>query len=129
MPAPQTEDEIHDVNVRYHDAAAEHYDGKWGVDYGEVGRAQVLGKIHKLLGPSPGPFARALEVGAGTGYFSLHMMAAGVIGEVVATDISQGMVDVLRANAARMGLEVETAACPAEELAARLRASTEEAGR
>ncbi len=109
-------EEIHDVNVRYHDAAAASYDGKWGVDYGEVGRAQVLGKVHKLLGPSPGPFDRSLEIGAGTGYFTLHLLAAGVVRSAVATDISQGMVDVLQANAARMGLEVETAACAAEDL-------------
>jgi SAM-dependent methyltransferase len=112
-------EEIHDVNVRYHDAAAAGYDSKWGVDYGDVGRAQVLGKMHKLLGPDLGPparFERSLEIGAGTGYFTLHLLAAGVVRSAVATDISQGMVDVLRENAARMGLEVETAACPAEEL-------------
>jgi SAM-dependent methyltransferase len=116
MAAPATTDEIHDVNVRYHDAAAAAYDGKWGVDYGEVGRRQVLGKVRKLLGPQPGPFARSLEIGAGTGYFTLHLLAAGVVGEAVATDISPGMVDVLEANAQRMGLEVETATCPAEAL-------------
>ena len=109
-------EEIHDVNVRYHDAAAEAYDGKWGVDYGDVGRAQVLGKVHKLLGPSPGPFGRSLELGAGTGYFTLHLLAAGVVREAVATDIAPGMVRVLEANARRMGLSVETAACPAEQL-------------
>jgi SAM-dependent methyltransferase len=119
MAAHGTAEQIHDVNVRYHDAAAASYDGKWGVDYGEVGRAQVLGKVHKLLGPDlgpPAPFDRALEIGAGTGYFTLHLLAAGVIRSAVATDISTGMVEVLEANARRMGVEVETAACPAEEL-------------
>jgi SAM-dependent methyltransferase len=116
MAAPTSPDEIHDVNVRYHDAAAASYDGKWGVDYGEVGRAQVLGKVRKLLGREPGPFGRSLEIGAGTGYFTLHLLAAGVVGEAVATDIAPGMVEVLEENAARMGLEVETARCAAEEL-------------
>jgi SAM-dependent methyltransferase len=120
VPAPQTEEQIHDVNVRYHDAAAVHYDGKWGVDYGEVGRGQVMGKVRKLLGSDLGVggprFPRALEVGAGTGYFSLHLLAAGVVGEVVATDISPGMLTALQANAARMGLVVQTAACAAESL-------------
>jgi SAM-dependent methyltransferase len=116
---PGSPDEIHDVNVRYHDAAAASYDGKWGVDYGDVERAQVLGKVHKLLGPDLGPlapFGRSLEIGAGTGYFTLHLLAAGVVRSAVATDISRGMIDALRANAARMGLEVETAVCAAEEL-------------
>jgi len=109
-------DEIHDVNVRYHDAAAAGYDVKWGVDYGEVGRAQVLGKVRKLLGPHPGPFERALEIGAGTGYFTLHLLAAGVVRSAVASDISPGMTRVLSENARRMGLDVETAVCAAEDL-------------
>jgi SAM-dependent methyltransferase len=119
MAAPTTPREIHDVNVRYHDAAASSYDHKWGVDYGDVGRAQVLGKVRKLLGPElgpPAPFERSLEIGAGTGYFTLHLLAAGVVRDAVATDISPGMIEVLEANAQRMGLDVETAACAAEEL-------------
>ena len=39
MAAPATAEAIRDVNTRYHDAAAEHYDTKWGVDYGDVGRS------------------------------------------------------------------------------------------
>ena len=44
-PRPPTEHEILDVNRRYHDVAAHDYDAKWGIDYGEVGAAQVLGKL------------------------------------------------------------------------------------
>jgi SAM-dependent methyltransferase len=117
MAAPATTSEIHDINVRYHDAAAASYDAKWGVDYGDVGRAQVLGKVHKLLGPDPGPYSRSLEIGAGTGYFTLHLLAAGVVEEAVATDISPGMVEALQRNAQRMGLDaVQTATCAAEDL-------------
>ena len=54
MAAPATRSEILDVNRRYHDVAAEEYDAKWGVDFGGVGRAQVLGKVEKLLGRRPG---------------------------------------------------------------------------
>jgi SAM-dependent methyltransferase len=116
MAAPATPEAIHDVNVRYHDAAADHYDVKWGVDFGEVGRAQVLGKVRKLLGPRPGPFARSLEIGAGTGYFTLNLLAAGVLGSAVATDISPGMLAALERNASALGLDVETEACEAEDL-------------
>ena len=38
-------EEIHDVNTRYHDVAADHYDSKWGIDFGELGREQVLAKL------------------------------------------------------------------------------------
>ena len=53
MAAPDSTEEILEVNRRYHDVAAADYDAKWGVDFGAVGRAQVLGKVHKLLGSAP----------------------------------------------------------------------------
>src|SRR5215210_5501553 len=118
MPAPSsaTADEIRDVNTRYHDGAAGGYDSKWGIDYGEVGRAQVLGKVRKALGGRLETFGRSLEIGAGTGYFSLNLLRAGVIREAVCTDISPGMLEALEANARRLGLGVETRACAAEDL-------------
>jgi ubiquinone/menaquinone biosynthesis C-methylase UbiE len=116
MAAPDTTDEILDVNRRYHDVAAADYDAKWGVDFGSVGRAQVLGKVEKLLGSRPGPFTRSLEIGAGTGYFTLNLLQAGVVGSAVCTDVSPGMLAALRANADRLGLEVETEACDAAAL-------------
>src|SRR5919204_888207 len=108
MAPPATEHEIHDVNRRYHDVAADSYDAKWGISFGATGRAQVLGKVAKLLGPDPGPFAEALEIGAGTGYFSLNLMQDGVIGAATCTDISPGMLEILRCNAAELDLEVQT---------------------
>jgi SAM-dependent methyltransferase len=116
MAAPATTDEIVDVNRRYHDVAAIDYDAKWGVDFGAVGRAQVLGKVQKLLGRRPGPFARSLEIGSGTGYFTLNLMQDGVIRSGVCTDVSPRMLDALGANAERLGLDVETVACDAAAL-------------
>src|SRR3954467_1979730 len=116
MAAPATAEAIRDVNTRYHDAAAVHYDSKWGVDYGEIGRAQVRGKLHKLLGTPLPRFERSLEIGAGTGYFTLNMLQDGVVREATATDISPGMLDTLQANAARIGVAVHTVGCDAEEL-------------
>ena len=116
MAAPAAPDEILDVNRRYHDVAAEDYDAKWGISFGEIGRHQVLGKATKLLGDRPGPFARSLEIGAGTGYFSLNLLQDGVIGAATCTDISPGMLETLDGNARQLGLEVETAACDAAAL-------------
>jgi SAM-dependent methyltransferase len=112
----QSADSIRDANVRYHDLAAEHYDSKWGINYGEVGQAQVTSKLRKALGHEPRRFERALEIGAGTGYFSLNLLRAGVVGQAVATDISSGMLEKLRHSAGELGLKVETAACEAAEL-------------
>ena len=113
---PPTADSIREANVRYHDLAAEHYDSKWGINYGEVGQAQVTGKLRKALGHEPGRYERALEIGAGTGYFTLNLLRAGVVGEAVATDISPGMLGRLERSAAQLGVQVETAACEAGEL-------------
>src|SRR3954451_8012116 len=116
MAAPDSTEAILDVNRRYHDVAADEYDAKWGVDYGPTGRAQVRGKVEKLLGPRPGPFARSLEIGAGTGYFSLNLLQEGVVRSAVCTDVSPGMLAALERNAARLGLAVETATCDAAAL-------------
>jgi ubiquinone/menaquinone biosynthesis C-methylase UbiE len=116
MAAPPTSHEILDVNRRYHDVAAGDYDSKWGINFGEVGSKQVLGKLSKLLGPHPGPFDRSLEIGAGTGYFSLNLLNAGVVNHATCTDISPGMLQALEANAQELGLDVETVACDAAEL-------------
>ena len=116
MAAPYAPAEILDVNRRYHDAAADAYDAKWGISFGDTGRRQVLGKLVKVLGERPGPYPRALEIGAGTGYFSLNLLQDGVIRAATCTDIAPGMVEALERNAAALSLEVETAVCDASEL-------------
>jgi ubiquinone/menaquinone biosynthesis C-methylase UbiE len=113
---PQRAATVLDANVRYHDLAARHYDSKWGITYGEEGRAQVTAKLLKALGRAPGVFDRALEIGAGTGYFTLNLMRAGVVRQAVATDISPRMLEALGRSAEQMGLTVETAVCEASDL-------------
>jgi ubiquinone/menaquinone biosynthesis C-methylase UbiE len=112
-----TAQDIKDFNIAYHDAAAAEYDAKWGIDYGELGQSQVAMKTDKVLGKNT-HFPRALEIGSGTGYLSLNMMQNGVIGEVVCTDISEGMLDIVKASAERLGLadRVETVHTEAEGL-------------
>jgi ubiquinone/menaquinone biosynthesis C-methylase UbiE len=107
---------IKDVNVRYHDVAAADYDAKWGISYEEQGRQQVVGKLEKALGKPLPRFDRALEIGAGTGYFSLNLLRSGVVREAVATDISQGMLDALSESADKLGLHVETVCTEAARL-------------
>lgn len=118
MPAAAdaTAEQIREVNTAYHDLAAGTYDAKWGIDFGPVGQAQVAAKLAKALGAEPGHWEHALEIGAGTGYFSLNLMSAGLIGHLCATDIAPGMLTALRANAESLGLDVETVATDAERL-------------
>jgi SAM-dependent methyltransferase len=116
VPPALTAEEIRDVNTRYHDVAAGHYDHKWGIDFGGLGYEQVTAKVGKALGCVPGHYACSLEIGAGTGYFTLNMLRAGLIGEATCSDISPGMLRTLRANAERLGLEVKTEPADAERL-------------
>jgi ubiquinone/menaquinone biosynthesis C-methylase UbiE len=117
LAAQRTADQIRDVNTRYHDVAAAGYDSKWGIDFGAVGQAQVLGKLRKLVGSEiDRGYDRSLEIGAGTGYFSLNLLQAGIVRDATCTDISPGMVSALAANARRLGLEVKAARADAESL-------------
>lgn len=120
MPASPTAtpEHIKDVNTRYHDAAADEYDAKWGIDFGDVGQEQVRQKLVKALGRLDGrSFGDALEIGSGTGYFSLNLVQLGVIERLTATDISPGMLKRLAATAEALGLDgVTTMTTEAEEL-------------
>jgi SAM-dependent methyltransferase len=119
MPASPraTPERIKEANLRYHDAAAAEYDSKWAIDFGPIGQGQVRAKLAKALGGWPDrPFAQALEIGAGTGYFSLNLLQLGVIESLVATDISAAMLGELVATAERLGLDIETRVTDAEHL-------------
>jgi ubiquinone/menaquinone biosynthesis C-methylase UbiE len=120
MPASPsaTPEHIKDVNTRYHDAAAHEYDAKWGIDFGEIGQRQVRLKLIKALGGLKGrSFGDALEIGSGTGYFSLNLVQLGVIERLTATDISPGMLERLAGTAEALGLEnVSTVVTEAETL-------------
>jgi ubiquinone/menaquinone biosynthesis C-methylase UbiE len=110
-------DPIHEANVRYHDLAAAGYDTKWGIDFGERGLRQVETKLRKALGASGIDwFARGLEIGAGTGYFGLNLVRAGVVEEYIATDVSPGMLQVLQQTANRLGIDARTDRCQAAAL-------------
>jgi len=116
VPPALTAEEIREVNTRYHDVAANHYDSKWGIDFGEIGQEQVLAKVDKAIGHRPDGWRRSLEIGAGTGYFTLNLLRAGMIGEATCSDISPGMLSTLSANAERLDLEVRTEQVDAERL-------------
>ena len=116
VPPAASAEEIRDANTRYHDAAAHHYDSKWGIDFGETGQDQVRTKLRKALGGADARYRDSLEIGAGTGYFTLNLLLAGVIENATCSDISPGMLRTLSSNARRLGLEVATQPADAERL-------------
>ena len=58
----------------------------------------------------------SLELGCGTGFFTLNLKLAGVIDEGHVTDLSPGMVDVAQRNARSLGFEVDGRVADAERL-------------
>ena len=81
------------------------------------GAGAGAGKLGKLLGSElERGYGRSLEIGAGTGYFTLNLLQAGVVQDATCTDISPGMLAALSDNAARLGLEVRAARADAESL-------------
>jgi ubiquinone/menaquinone biosynthesis C-methylase UbiE len=61
-------------------------------------------------------FGEALELGAGTGYFGLNLVRAGVIDDLTCIDISPGMLATLADNAARLEIDVGAVVADAESL-------------
>lgn len=104
------------ANVLYHDWESTTYDDKWSISYDERCITYAADRFTHVAGAPAEPFERALELGAGTGFFLLNLMQAGLITSGVVTDISPGMVDVACRNAENLGLDVAGQVADAESL-------------
>jgi SAM-dependent methyltransferase len=104
------------ANVLYHDWEAGTYDEKWSIAYDERCIAYARDRFAAVAGTEGWPYARALEVGAGTGFFLLNLAQAGVLTEGHVTDLSPGMVETAARNGRELGLHVEGRVADAEEL-------------
>jgi ubiquinone/menaquinone biosynthesis C-methylase UbiE len=104
------------ANVLYHDWEASTYDAKWSISYDERCIAYARDRFVHVAGRGGWPYARALELGCGTGFFLLNLKQAGVLSEGSVTDISPGMVAAAVANADALGLTVEGRVADAESL-------------
>lgn len=104
------------ANVVYHDYEAAQYDEKWSISYDQRCVEYARDRFVRMAGREGWPYGRVLEVGCGTGFFTLNLLLAGVIGEAHVTDISPGMVSVAERNAADLGLTVHGRVADAETL-------------
>ena len=105
------------AQVLYHDWEAQTYDDKWSISFDERCTAYARDRFHAITGtPDPLPYGTALELGAGTGFFSLNLKQAGILDEVHVTDLSPGMVEAARANAAALGFTVQGRVADAERI-------------
>jgi ubiquinone/menaquinone biosynthesis C-methylase UbiE len=108
--------DVKQANVVYHDYEAEQYDDKWSISYDERCIEYARGRFARMAGTDGWPYGTVLEVGCGTGFFTLNLMLAGVVGEAHVTDISPGMVAVACRNASSLGLAVQGRVADAETL-------------
>src|SRR5690606_34351179 len=70
-----------------------------------------------VAGEAGWPYGKTLEVGCGTGFFTLNLRLAGVLGDDLhVTDISPGMVEAARRNAAELGLRLDGEPADVEKL-------------
>jgi ubiquinone/menaquinone biosynthesis C-methylase UbiE len=104
------------ANVLYHDWEASTYDDKWSISYDERCIDYARGRFTHVAGDDGWPYARALELGCGTGFFLLNLKQAGVLDEGHVTDISPGMVAAAQRNAESLGFSVEGRVADAEQL-------------
>jgi ubiquinone/menaquinone biosynthesis C-methylase UbiE len=109
------------AQVLYHDWESGTYDDKWSISFDERCISYARDRFCAVVGTEivrtePWPYGTALEIGAGTGFFSLNLKQAGVLGDVNVSDVSAGMVDAARDNARKLGFDVEGAVAGAESL-------------
>jgi ubiquinone/menaquinone biosynthesis C-methylase UbiE len=104
------------ANVIYHDWEAETYDEKWSISFDERCIDYARDRFAAVGGTDGWPYAKALEIGCGTGFFLLNLKQAGVLDEAHVTDLSPGMVAAAIRNGAALGLDVQGRVADAESI-------------
>lgn len=104
------------AQVLYHDWEADSYDDKWSISFDERCIDYARDRFSAVAGTESWPYARSLEIGAGTGFFTLNLMQAGVIVDGEVSDISAGMVAAAQRNAERLGFALGGRVGDAESL-------------
>jgi ubiquinone/menaquinone biosynthesis C-methylase UbiE len=104
------------ANILYHDWEAGTYDEKWSISFDQRCIDYARDRFVHVAGNGGWPYAKSLELGCGTGFFTLNLKLAGVIDEGHVTDLSPGMVEVAQRNARGLGFEIEGRVADAERL-------------
>jgi ubiquinone/menaquinone biosynthesis C-methylase UbiE len=104
------------ANVIYHDWEADTYDEKWSISFDERCIDYARDRFAAVAGTQGWPYAKALEIGCGTGFFLLNLKQAGVLDEAHVSDLSPGMVQAAIRNGTELGFDVEGRVADAESI-------------
>ena len=104
------------ANILYHDWEASTYDEKWSISFDDRCISYARDRFERVAGTSGWPYGDALELGAGTGFFLLNLIQAGVIARGCVTDLSPGMVEAALRNAKNLGFDIDGRVADAESL-------------
>ena len=104
------------ANILYHDWEAGTYDEKWSISFDERCIDYARDRFEHVAGRDGWPYGTSLELGCGTGFFTLNLKLAGVLDEGHVTDLSPGMVEVAKRNARSLGFAVQGRVADAERL-------------
>ncbi len=104
------------AQVLYHDWEAQSYDEKWSISFDQRCIDYARDRFAAVAGTAGWPYGRSLEVGCGTGFFTLNLRLGGVLDECDVSDISPGMVEAARRHAEGLGFAVAGRAADAETL-------------
>lgn len=104
------------AQVLYHDWESQTYDEKWSISFDQRCIDYARDRFVAVAGEPDRPYGRSLEIGAGTGFFTLNLKLAGILEHGTVTDISPGMVDVAKRNAEHLGFSIDGRAADAESL-------------
>ncbi len=104
------------ANVIYHDWEAGTYDDKWSISFDDRCIGYAKDRFTHVAGPPRSPYGESLEIGAGTGFFTLNLMLGGLIAQGHITDLSPKMVEVALRTGESLDLDVQGRTADAEEL-------------
>ena len=104
------------AQVLYHDWESGTYDHKWSISFDDRCIDYARDRFVAVAGREGWPYGPALEIGAGTGFFALNLVQAGVLEDVTVTDLSPGMVEAAQRNAHALGFAVRGEVADVEAL-------------
>ena len=103
-----------ELQLAFHEVECRTYDERFGIANDARSAADADAEATALLGDRR--FGTVLDVGCGTGYLGLGMAHAGRVADLHLVDLSPGMLDRARDNAAALGVEARFVEATAHDL-------------